>query len=85
MKLQDKYVDYTIVRECWNDKTFNGYEDAPYWRISFDFYVVSLKDDGTYMVMYPPSETHQVNWHIEKALKAIINECMLNIELQLQL
>ena len=28
-------MSYQIKRECWNDKTYNGYEDAPYWRIDF--------------------------------------------------
>ena len=24
---------YQIKRECWNKKTFNGYDDNPYWKI----------------------------------------------------
>lgn len=37
---------YQIKRECWNEKTYNGYEDAPYWRIDFRGLSFGLTDNG---------------------------------------
>jgi hypothetical protein len=70
---------YKIYRECWNEKTFNGYVDSPYWRISFDGYEIGLKDDGKIWsiingVVLPMC-------YINIALKTIIEECKLNIEI----
>lgn len=37
---------YNIKRECYNEKTFNGYEDSPYWRIDFRGLSFGLTDAG---------------------------------------
>ena len=39
-------MNYNVKRECWNEKTFNGYEDNPYWRIDFRGLSFGLKDNG---------------------------------------
>ena len=73
---------YTIQRECWNEKTYNGYEDSPYWRITFDggLRKVGLKDDGRF---WPIDDTPvQDRWYLEDRLQTIIDECKLNIKLK---
>jgi hypothetical protein len=44
--LKLKIMSYQIKRECWNEKTYNGYEDVPYWRIDFKGLSFGLTDDG---------------------------------------
>ena len=39
-------MNYNVKRECWNEKTFNGFEDNPYWRIDFRGLSFGLKDNG---------------------------------------
>ena len=72
---------YTIQRECWNEKTYNGYEDSPYWRITLDggHHVIGLNDDGKFWsingrAIFDPR-------YLEDRLAAIISECKLNIKL----
>ena len=71
---------YTIRRECWNDKTYNGYVDNPYWRISFSFYEIGLTDDGKFWGING-SNLNLSTEFIKDTLKEIIGECKLRIKL----
>jgi hypothetical protein len=71
---------YSIKRECWNEKTFNGYEDAPYWYITFSFYEIGLNDKGEFWGIN--NSITDVNKHYFKdILNNIIEECKLKINL----
>lgn len=75
-------MSYQIKRECWNDKTYNGYEDAPYWRIDYLGNSYGLTDKGNLWSIsslpYFPIITEQNIIDIQ----IIINECKLKIVLQ---
>lgn len=71
-------MHYTIVRECWNEKTYNGYTDNPYWKIEFETYSIGLKDDGTYWSLVN-SLVNLENPYIRAKLIAICKECKINI------
>jgi hypothetical protein len=71
---------YNIKRECWNEKTYNGYVDAPYWRITFSYYIIGLKDNGEFWAIN--GKGIDVNTHyVKDMLNRIITECNLNITL----
>ena len=70
-------MSYTIKRECWNDKTYNGYTDKPYWRIDFAGGGYGLKDDGTLWSVYDFAVTD----HVKERVRMVIAECGLNITL----
>lgn len=72
-------MNYSIKRECWNEKTFNGYTDNPYWRIQFSFYVIGLSDDGKYWCINDVQEVK--TWDVKEMLNKIIDECKLKIVL----
>ena len=72
-------MKYSIERVCWNEKTFNGYTDNPYWRICFSFYVIGLSDDGKYWSMNDVKEVK--TWDVKEMLNKIIDECKLKIVL----
>lgn len=68
---------YEIKREAWNEKTYNGYIDNPYWLIRFDEKKFMVKDNG---------EVNPIGGHnaevteLEKIrIKEIVKECNLNI------
>lgn len=69
---------YQIKRECWNEKTFNGYEDAPYWRIDFRGLSFGLTDDG---VLWSIGNLVISDIDISD-VKNIIKECKLSINIQ---
>ena len=79
---QNKTMDYQIKRECWNEKTFNGYEDNPYWRIGFSWYEIGLSDDGNNWLI--GNKTHDVkkNELVKEQLTKIVKECKLKIKLK---
>ena len=73
-------MSYSIKRECWNEKTFNGYTDNPYWRIDakgfgFGF---GLTDDG---LLWSVEDLDITPAH-EEMIKMVIYECKLKIELK---
>ena len=68
---------YSIQRECWNDKTYNGFSDNPYWLIRFDNYQIGLSDNGTYWCIDGSSKTP----YIKEMVETIISECKLQINL----
>ena len=72
---------YSITRECWNENTYNGYTDNPYWRVSFQETVVGLHDDGEYWIIrgVDNDASHSSNEHY---LSNIIDECKLSIKLR---
>ncbi len=72
---------YTIRRECWNEKTFNGYTDNPYWRIGWAGYEIGLKDSGEYWMIYNDQEAVERLPHpeIQTALYNIVEECKIQI------
>jgi len=72
---------YNIYRECWNEKTNNGYVDNPYWRISFSFYEIGLKDDGEFWYINN-SSVDKNNSFVRESLNTIIKECKLKIKLK---
>jgi len=69
---------YTIKRECWNEKTYNGYTDNPYWRINFRECSFGLTDDGK---VWSINTNHKVDEFDIEDIKLIIQECKLNIEI----
>lgn len=71
-------MHYQIKRECWNEKTFNGYEDSPYWRIDFSGLSFGLMDDG---YLWPIGKFTIYDSDI-MIIHTIISECKLNIILQ---
>jgi hypothetical protein len=68
---------YRIYRECWNQKTFNGYVDNPYWRIDMRGLSFGLKDDGEIWSMNTKSITKIDILDIQR----IVDECKLSINL----
>ncbi len=70
---------YSIKRECWNEKTYNGYEDAPYWYITFSFYKIGLNDKGEFWCIgtFIDIKTQ----YVKDILNNIIDECKLKINL----
>lgn len=73
-----KKMRYNIKRECWNKKTFNGYDDNPYWKIEIFGNWYGLTDDGKLWSLHNLLITEHTIVEIEK----IIKECKLNIVLQ---
>jgi len=67
---------YNIKRECWNEKTFNGYEDAPYWRIDFRGLSFGLNDSGQ---LWSIGNLKITNQNISD-INQIIKECKLSID-----
>lgn len=72
---------YTIKRECYNEKTFNGYTDNPYWRIEFSYHKIGLKDDGKFWSIVNGVDCD--NEFVKQELKRIIEECKLKINLNI--
>lgn len=73
---------YLIQRECWNDNTYNGYVDNPYWRIKFRGYEVGLRDDGTFWNIKPDNkQTESQKEFIKQQLRTICKECKLSIKI----
>ena len=69
---------YLIERECWNEKTYNGYEDSPYWKITLSGgNIYGLKDDGKLWSI----SNLLITEYTEEEVQTIINECKLNITL----
>jgi len=68
-------MEYSIRRECWNDKTYNGYEDAPYWRIDFRGLSFGLTDEGE---LWSIGNSFIDSWVILD-INNIIKECKLSI------
>lgn len=68
-------MKYQIKRECWNEKTYNGYTDNPYWRIDFNDKSFGLTDNGEIWSIGNLQVIKQDVGDIE----IIINECKLNI------
>jgi hypothetical protein len=69
-------MSYSIKRECWNEKTYNGYEDAPYWRIDFKGLSFGLTDKGN---LWSIGNLQITDFNIED-IKDIIKECKLPIK-----
>ncbi len=72
-------MNYSIKRECWNEKTYNGYTDNPYWRIEFSCYIIGLSDDGRYWGIGDVQDVK--TWNVKDILNKIIDECKLKINL----
>lgn len=72
-------MQYSIKRECWNEKTYNGYTDSPYWRIDFRGLSFGLKDDGQ---IWSIGNLKITNQNIED-IKTIISECKLPIKINI--
>lgn len=70
-------MSYTIKRECWNDKTYNGYVDNPYWRIGVNGQTYGVNDNGD---AWPISNSLPVQY-CTLEIKNILQECKLNITL----
>lgn len=70
-------MSYNLKRECWNNKTFNGYEDSPYWRIDFRGLSFGLADDGHLWSIGNSKISETDITDIQK----IIEECKLSIKL----
>jgi hypothetical protein len=70
-------MNYQIKRECWNDKTFNGYEDNPYWKIDFRGLGFVLNDDGR---VWSSIGIKLTEFHLS-VIRTIIKECKLNIDI----
>lgn len=74
-------MNYNIKRECWNEKTYNGYRDNPYWRIEFSWYVIGLSDDGNFWGIGNIEQSVVKNDYVRDMLNMIINDCKLQIVL----
>jgi hypothetical protein len=70
-------MKYSIKRECWNDKTFNGYTDNPYWLIDNHGCKYGLTDEGK---LWSISDL-LITEHTKEMIKTVIDECKLNIQL----
>jgi len=68
---------YTIKRECWNEKTYNGYTDNPYWRIDFRGNSFGLTDNGELWGI----DNSLVDKLVIEDIKVIIKECKLSIKI----
>jgi len=72
-------MNYNVKRECWNEKTFNGYEDNPYWRIDFRGLSFGLKDNGMLWSIGNKGITEIDFLDIQR----ILRECKLEISFEL--
>jgi len=70
-------MSYQIKRECWNEKTYNGYTDNPYWRIDFKGLSFGLKDNGE---LWSIGNLKITDFNIED-IDNIITECKLSIKI----
>lgn len=70
-------MNYQIKRECWNDKTYNGYTDNPYWQIIMHGNTYGLSDNGKLWSIDKLYITEYTKQDIQK----VINECNINISL----
>jgi hypothetical protein len=70
-------MSYQIKRECWNEKTYNGYTDNPYWRVDFNGLSFGLKDDGKLWSIGNLSITK----HTISDIQRVIDECKLKIKI----
>jgi len=75
-------MKYSIERICWCPSTFNGYEDSPYWKITFLGYVIGLTDDGKYWGIGDIKLSVAVPEYVKEMLNRIITECKLQIVLE---
>jgi hypothetical protein len=66
---------YQIKRECWNEKTYNGYTDNPYWRIDFRGLSFGLTDNGE---LWSIGNLKITPTNIDD-IRNIISECKLSI------
>jgi hypothetical protein len=73
-------MSYSIKRECWNEKTYNGYTDNPYWRIDFNNLSFGLTDEGK---VWSINNTTISPFVIDK-IEQIIIECKLNIKILIE-
>ena len=71
-------MSYQIKRECWNEKTYNGYTDNPYWNIKVNGLDFGLNDDG-FLWGINNSIMNDENIDI---VKEIIKECNLKIKIK---
>lgn len=69
---------YSIKRECWNEKTFNGYEDSPYWRVDLPNRSFGLKDNGEYWSI----DNSEITVIDVSDIARVIKECNLHIVLK---
>lgn len=74
-------MNYNIKRECWNEKTYNGYRDNPYWRIEFSWHIIGLSDDGKFWGIGIIEQSVVKNDYVRDMLNMIINDCKLQIVL----
>lgn len=72
-------MNYNVKRECWNEKTFNGFEDNPYWRIDFRGLSFGLKDNGMLWSIGNKGISEIDFLDIQR----IIKECKLEISFEL--
>lgn len=70
-------MSYQIKRECWNEKTYNGYTDNPYWRIDTRGMSFGLNGNGEYWVIGTQVDTHP--WWFKEDLEKIVSECRIHI------
>lgn len=68
-------MEYTIKRECWNHKTYNGYVDNPYWMIGVRGQTYGVNDNGK---AWPIGDSLPVQYCMFE-IKNILEECKLNI------
>jgi len=70
-------MSYQIKRECWNEKTYNGYTDSPYWRIETNGLSFGLKDSGEYWMI---GNNRFDNPAHTLVIKEIVLQCNINIK-----
>ena len=75
--LNFKNMSYQIKRECWNEKTFNGYVDNPYWKIELKGLGFVLNDDGR---VWSSDGIKMTEFYLDD-IRTIIKECKLNIDI----
>ena len=73
-------MSYLIKRECYNEKTYNGYKDNPYWKVVFDYWEIGLRSDGYWVMCNQITPTKNDHKYIKERLKTIVTECGINIK-----
>lgn len=77
---------YNIERVCWNEKTYNGYTDNPYWLISLEGKTsqFGLSDNGQVWAIYKVGNKPDViTNYVQEQIERVIKECGLNIKINL--
>jgi len=75
-------MQYQIKRECWNEKTLNGYVDNPYWKIDLNNLSFGLTDNGYLWAIGVTGHIAENQCKVYKMyIQKLIKECKLSIDI----